>query len=485
MFNHNRFLNYLKCQLFQLIEINKHSIIFLIFVLLKLTYYYLMRRTINLRKGLNLNLEGALPDNELKAELVPERVAIVPDDFPGFLPKLDVKEGDAIKAGQPLLQDKNDADVKLVSPAAGTVEAVVRGARRKIERVVVKVSGTEKVTLQSAMTGADRVKALLKESGLWAMMRRRPYDIVPQSGDVPRDIFVTAMDSAPLAPSLYAMVKDKQQALVSGVKALSLLTAGSIYIGVEKDSGFPDVPGAEIVEFPKLHPAGNVGVQIANIAPVNKGEVVWTLDVVTLVRIGELMDTGVVDCSACVAVTGSEVRQPRMVKTLIGAELDTLLKGEVKDDGRTHRIISGNVLTGVTEKLDGYLHYPYRHVTVIPEGDDADEFMGWASLSPQKMSVNRSFLGHFLNRTFNPDARINGGRRAMIMSGEYDKVFPMDILPEYLLKAIIAKDIDRMEALGIYEVAPEDFALAEYVDPSKLELQKIVREGLDYLRSEV
>lgn len=369
---------------------------------------------------------------------------------------------------------------------------MVRGARRKIERVVVAVdmtAGAEADTRAkhdiSSASSPDGLKRLLKTSGLMAMIRRRPYDIVPQSGDTPRDIFVTAMDSAPLAPSLAEAVKGMEREIAAAVNALKTLTPGNIYIGVEKDSGFPDIPGAEIVEFPKLHPAGNVGVQIANIAPVNKGDVVWTLDVVTLARIGMLLLNGMVDCSTLVAETGSEIGTPRMISTFIGADIASLLNGCVMDDGRHHRIIAGNVLTGVTESMDGYLHYPYRQITVIPEGDDADEFMGWASMSPSKMSVNRSFIGHFLNRAFNPDARLNGGRRAMIMSGEYDKVMPIDILPEYLIKAILAKDIDRMEALGIYEVAPEDFALAEYVDPSKLELQKIVRDGLDYLRSEV
>ncbi|MCM1255403.1 MAG: Na(+)-translocating NADH-quinone reductase subunit A [Duncaniella sp.] len=445
-----------------------------------------MRRTINLRKGLNLNLEGALPADAHACRISPARVAVIPDDFPGFLPKLDVKEGDVVKVGQSLLHDKNDEDVKLVSPAAGVVEAVVRGARRKIERVIVKVNGDDHVAFDTASAkSADSLRKLLKNSGLWAMMRRRPYDIIPLSDDTPRDIFVTAMDTAPLAPSLYDMVKDCMEDVKAGVEAMSMLTDGAIYIGVENDSDFPDVAGAEIVEFPKLHPAGNAGVQAANIRPVNKGEAIWTLDIVTLAKIGKLIATGSLDISTFVAEVGSELKEPRLIATLMGASLDDLLYDDVKSDGRHHRIISGNVLTGVTESLDGYLHYPYRQITVIPEGDDANEFMGWASMSPSKMSVNRSFLGHFLNRKFNPDARLNGGRRAMIMSEQYDKVFPMDILPEYLIKAIITKDIDRMEALGIYEVAPEDFALAEYVDPSKLELQKIVREGLEYLRSEV
>lgn len=448
-----------------------------------------MRRTVSLKKGLNLNLEGGIGSDVRTAAPLPSCVALVPDDFPGFLPKPDVAEGDSVSAGSSLLRDKTDPRIKLVSPVAGKVRAIVRGARRKIERVIVDVDPArvaDAVTVAPfASASAAEVADALMASGLWLLMRRRPYDIVPLPSDRPRSIMVTAMDTAPLAPSLEKIVEGQKAELAAGVAALRKLTDGTIYIGVEKGGSFPDIEGAEIVEFPRLHPAGNAGVQIANIEPVNKGEVVWTLDVTVLARIGRLALTGRPDWWTVVAVTGSEVINPRLVETVVGAPLELLLKDNVKADGRHHRIISGNVLTGTRESVEGFLRYPYRQVTVIPEGDDADEFMGWASMSPSKMSASPSFIGHFLRRKFAPDARINGGRRAMIMSGEYDKVFPMDILPEYLIKAILAKDIDRMEALGIYEVAPEDFALAEYVDPSKLELQKIVRQGLDYLRSEV
>ena len=448
-----------------------------------------MRKTVSLKKGLNLNLAGGLGDDAPVVAVTPSRIAIVPDDFPGFTPKLDVAEGDCVVAGTPLLHDKSDSRVKLVSPVGGTVEAVVRGARRKIERVVVKTDAASSGTADSfgslGSANGEALRTALMESGLWAMMRRRPYDIVPLPSDEPRSIMVTAMDTAPLALSLEKMVAGCETDIKAGVKALKKLTSGTIYIGVGVGSAMPDIEDAEIVEFPHIHPAGNAGVQIANIEPVNKGEVVWTLDIVTLARIGHLISTGSVDWSVSVAVTGSELVTPKIVKTVAGADMADVIGGDIKEDSRHHRVISGNVLTGVPVGTDGFLRYPYRQVTVIPEGDDADEFMGWASMSPSKMSVSPSFIGRFLRRKFAPDARLNGGRRAMIMSGEYDKVFPMDILPEYLIKAIIAKDIDRMEALGSYEVAPEDFALAEYVDPSKLELQKIVRDGLDYLRSEV
>ncbi len=445
-----------------------------------------MRKTINLKKGLNLSLNGGLSSTETAATVIPSAVAVIPDDFPGFMPKLDVAEGDTVRAGQPLMHDKGDTDICLVSPISGTVEHIVRGPRRKIERVTVKTSDSHDEHIKHTVaTDADGMRRLLKKAGLWAMMRQRPYDIVPDGDSSPRDIFVTAMDTAPLALDMEECISGMHSELEAGVKALSLLTNGHIYIGVRKGSELPEINGAEMVEFNPLHPAGNAGVQAANIAPVNKGETIWTLDAVTLAMIGSLMLRGTTDFHVRTALTGSELIEPKVVKTVPGACLADLLAGDIADDGHNHRVISGNVLTGTPEGIDGFLRYPYRQVTVIPEGDDADESMGWASMRPGKMSTSPSFPGYFLKRRFSPDARLQGGRRAMIMSEVYDKYIPMDILPEYLIKAILAKDIDQMEALGIYEVAPEDFALAEYADPSKIELQHVVRDGLDYLRKEV
>ncbi len=445
-----------------------------------------MRRTINLKKGLNLSLAGGLSSSDIKAETRPSAVAVIPDDFHGFQPKPEVAEGDSVSAGQPLLHDKADNDIKIVSPAAGKVRCIVRGHRRKIERIVIDTDSQQSDPVTHSASGdPDSIRRLLKVSGLWVMMRQRPYDIIPAPDSMPRDIFVTAMDTAPLAPDMEKELAGKELELRAGVKALKTLTKGSIYIGVRSGSSLPEIEGAEIIEFNPLHPAGNPGIQAANISPVNKGEIIWTLDAVTLAKIGGLMINGTVDFTAHVALTGSELIEPKMVSTIEGADLADLLEGDIADDGRNHRIISGNVLTGTPESMEGFLRYPYRQVTVIPEGDDADEFMGWASVSPSKMSVSPSFLGWFFGKKFKPDARLMGGRRAMIMSEVYDKYLPMDVMPEYLIKAILAKDIDRMEALGIYEVAPEDFALAEYADPSKIELQRIVRDGLDYLRSEV
>ncbi len=441
---------------------------------------------ISLKKGLNLELAGAISSLGKPKPVEAARYAIVPDDFWGLVLKLEVEEGDRVAAGQALLHDKNREQLKLVAPAAGTVSEIVRGERRKIMRVVVDIDAQpgEPVKFSANPSTPEQALQLLCQSGLFACMRQRPYDIVPDPEVKPRDIFITAIDSAPLSPGLAFMVASRKADVEAGVKLLSMLTDGHVYLSVASDWTLGDIAGATMVKVEGKHPAGNVGVQIANIAPVNKGDTVWGLDVVTLARIGHVATDGTIDGNATVALTGSEVKEPCLLSCVVGAELKPLIDGRL-DSGKHLRVISGNVLTGVAVDPDSFLRAPYRQITVIPEGDDADEFMGWASLSPSKMSVSRSFPGHFLHKLFRPDARINGGHRAMIMSGEYDRMMPMDILPEYLLKAIMAKDIEGMEKLGIYEVAPEDFALAEYADTSKLPLQQIVRDGLDYLRKEL
>ena len=445
---------------------------------------------IAIKKGLDISLTGdaAVPDGNTIEAVSPASVDVLPEDFIGVTPKLEVREGDVVKVGSPLLHDKMSTDIKIVSPVSGTVVAVVRGERRKIERVEIRPDSEMNCLDFGVNDIADRdsMRRLLMESGLWVMMRQRPYDIVPAASAVPRDIFVTGFDSSPLAPKLDIQPFCKKAELEAGIKALAMLTDGKVYVSVRPDNNLGDLAGADMVVVRGPHPAGNVGVQVANIAPVNKGETVWTLDLYTLFRIGYLMLNGRVFSETVVALTGSEVENPRYVVTVPGCDMASLIGRDLKADGINKRIISGNVLTGHAVGADGYLRWPYRQVTVIPEGDDVDEFMGWALPGSDKISVKRSVLGHFMrHRRFSPDARLNGGRRAMILSEEYDKVLPMDILGEYLIKAILARDIDRMERLGIYEVAPEDFALPEFVDTSKLELQKIVREGLDFLRKEV
>lgn len=434
-----------------------------------------------IKRGLDIPIAGA-PSERLAEDTKTRLYAIVPDDYPGPTWKTSVKQGDQVKAGDPILTDKVSGTITLASPVNGIVEDIKRGERRHIMYISIRREGD--VARQFPIGDTPEViRENMLASGLWAMMRQRPYDIVPDPEAKPRDIFVTAFDSAPLAPQL--LDADLKPWLEKGLKALSKLTSGKVYLGVRAGSGITS-SAAEVYEFEGPHPAGNVGTQIAAIAPVNKGETVWTLDAATAARIGKLCETGTPDYTAKVALTGPEMKDPHMVSTIFGASLSTLLDGELKTTEGI-RVISGNVLTGKRETMEGFLRFPYRQVTVIREGDDTDEFMGWASLDPGKYSVKRSFPAFLrgLSKPFGFDARIKGGHRAMILSGEYDKVFPFDIYPEYLLKAIMAGDIDRMEKLGIYEVAPEDFALPEFVDTSKIELQKIVREGLDNLRKEL
>ncbi|MBQ3731729.1 MAG: NADH:ubiquinone reductase (Na(+)-transporting) subunit A, partial [Muribaculaceae bacterium] len=331
----------------------------------------------------------------------------------------------------------------------------------------------------------DATQVLLA-SGLWVMLRQRPYDIVPVPGVRPRDVFVTAFDSAPLAPDLDVVLGNRREYISKGVEVLNGLTDGKVYIGV-RDGQNIEAPGAEVNTFVGPHPAGNAGVQAANLDPVNKGETVWTLDIVTLARIGELFTTGKVGHDTVVAVNGEQVKAPRYVQTVMGAELTTLLKDQLKEDACESRIISGNVLTGVKVEPEGWLRAPYRHITVIPENSHPDEFMGWASIAPSRFSIYHTFTTWLrgLKRPVSMDSRIKGGERAIVRTGEYDAMLPMDIYAEFLIKAIISGDIDKMEQLGVYEIAPEDFALAEFADTSKLELQRIVREGLDKLRAEM
>ena len=445
-----------------------------------------MSKTIKINRGLDLRLKGELPADATASPVKASIVAIYPDDYPGFTPKPAVHEGDKVNCGDVLLFDKLTPGVKLVSPVSGIVKAIVRGERRKIIRVEVEADKDATTLAKNATPKTDATANAIMASGLWCLMRQRPYDIIPSPDVTPVNIFVTGFDSAPLAPSLSSMVKGMDKELEAGAQALAKLTSGKVFVSTRPDSQINVPACAEHVIIEGAHPAGNPGVQAANIQPVNKGETIWTLDIVTMARIGRLVLDGSVDWNTTVALVGSEVKTPRLITTATGACITPIIKGDVDASSHHIRVISGNVLTGENVGADGFLRYPYRQVTVIPEGDDVDEFMGWASMSPSKMSASRSFLSSLLKgKRFAPDARLNGGRRAMIMSEQYDKVMPMDILPEYLIKAILARDIDQMERLGIYEVAPEDFALCEYVDPSKLELQKIVREGLDYLRKEL
>ncbi len=438
--------------------------------------------TVRLKKGFDIKLLGAIEGTDVAFTSPSRSVAVVPDDFHGIIPRMEKKEGEHVAAGEPLYHDKNYEAIKVVSPVSGTVKEVRRGERRHIDAIIIAPDGNDVLTLDLKRPAEE----VLLASGLWAMLRQRPYDVVPVPGVKPRDVFVTAFDSAPLSPDLDVVLGDKREYIGKGVEVLNSLTEGKVYIGIGEGQ-IIDAPGAEVNTFIGPHPAGNAGVQAANLVPVNKGETVWTLDIVTLARIGELFTTGKVSHDTVVAVNGEMVEHPRYVSTVMGAELASLLKDQLKEDAAECRIISGNVLTGVKVEASEWLRAPYRHVTVIPENNHPDEFMGWASIAPSRFSIYRTFTSWLrgLKRPVSMDSRIKGGERAIVRTDEYDAMLPMDIYGEFLIKAIIAGDIDKMEQLGIYEIAPEDFALAEFADTSKLELQRIVREGLDKLRAEM
>lgn len=440
---------------------------------------------IKIKRGFDLNLKGKITQDEVRMAHLSKTYAIVPDDFTGIIPRMEKKEGEKVATGEALYHDKNDEKIKVTSPVSGTVRQIVRGDRRKIMAIVIDPD--EQHDNCKIHDTRENPKVLLLESGLWPMLRQRPYDIVPSSNVRPRDIFITAFDSSPLAPSLKLVLGEDEKYLKKAVEVLSTMTDGKVYMGFPTHYIINDT-GAEVNIFSGPHPAGNAGVQAANVKPVNKGEVIWTLDIVTAARIGKLFETGKVDFSTTVAITGSGVETPCYLKATMGCRLDSLLDGNIINDEKPKRIIAGNVLTGVHENIEGYLHAPYRHVTVINEINKKDEFMGWASLSPKKFSIYRDFTSWIIggrHKEVDLDAKLNGGERAIVMSGEYDRMLPMDIYAEFLIKSIISFDIDKMEQLGIYEVAPEDFALAEYADTSKLELQRIVREGLDKMRAEM
>ena len=448
-----------------------------------------MHRVVKISKGLDINLKGA-PANEFTPVQAPKLYALMPADFTRVTPKVVVKPEDAVKAGDALFVDKANPELQFVSPVSGKVVAVNRGERRRVLSVVVESDGKfESVEYKAKdvlSLSADDVKADLLKAGLFAFVRQRPYDVIADPKDTPRAIYVSAFDTKPLAVSFEMALKGNEEDFQVGLDALSRIAP--VHLGIckcQKSTALTVAKNVQTTVFVGPHPAGNVGVQINKTAPINKGEIVWTIGAEEVIFIGRLFNKGKVDFTRTIALAGSEVKNPSYSKVVLGAQLENILKGRLEDKYE-NRIIDGNVLTGKKTTADGFLGAFSTEVTVIPEIMNDADMLGWAMPRFGMYSTSRSYFSWLCpKRKYTIDARIKGGERHMIMSGEYDKVFPMDIYAGYLVKAIIAGDIDRMEALGIYEVAPEDFALAEFVDSSKLELQRIVRQGLDMLRKEM
>lgn len=447
-----------------------------------------MANVIKLRKGLDINLKGKANFETIR-RIDSSEIALVPDSFGGVMPKVIVREGDCVKVGDALFVDKKYPEMKFASPVSGTVKAVVRGDRRKVLYVKVKADETQQFVdfgiKDIEKLDGKAIKEALLASGLFSFIQQLPYAVTTTPDTMPKAIFVSAFRDMPLASDFEVELKGNEKNFQTGLTALSKIQKTYLGLSVHQTaSALVNAKDVEINVFDGKCPAGNVGVQVNHIDPINKGEVVWTIDPAAVIFFGRLFNTGKVDLRRVIAVAGSEVKNPSYAEILIGTPLSKVLDGQLKSTEHV-RIINGNPLTGLKTTLEDFVGAHTSEVTVIPEGDDVNEFLGWILPRTNLFSVSKSYFSWLMGKkTYNLDARIKGGERHMIMSGEYDKVLPMDIYGEYLIKAIIAEDIDKMEQLGIYEVSPEDFAVAEFVDSSKLELQKIVRNGLDMLRKE-
>ncbi|WP_103071703.1 Na(+)-translocating NADH-quinone reductase subunit A [Aquimarina sediminis] len=450
-----------------------------------------MSKDIRIRKGLDIKLVGKA--EKVTANATKSNVyAIKPDDFHGIVPKVIAKQGTEVKAGEPLFHSKSNEKMLFPSPVSGEIVEIVRGAKRKI--LAFKILGDKEQKYAdfgakdvNAMS-RDEIKVHLLSSGCWPFIKQRPYDVIANPDVAPKAIFVSGYTTAPLAADSDYVLEGKENELQAAVTALSKLTEGEVHVSVGKKGSSP-LSGLNNITTHTVsgpHPAGNVSVQIAKINPINKGEVVWVVTPQDLVVIGELLLTGKFNAERTVALAGSSVKNPKYFKTKIGAEVSSVVYDSgVKDEGNI-RVISGDVLTGQNVKPDGHLGYYHNTITVIPEGDDYELF-GWNKPIFNKISPSRALTFSWLlpNKKYDLNTNTNGEHRAFVVTGSYEDVFPFDIYPLQLLKACAVNDLDAMEQLGMYEVAPEDFALTEFICVSKQPHQQIIREGLDLMLKEI
>ena len=450
-----------------------------------------MSNDIRIKKGLDIKLKGAAEKTSEQA-ILSNFYTLRPEDFHGVIPKLISKVGSKVKAGEAVFYDKSNENVKFASPVSGEVIDIVRGEKRKI--LSVKIQADKEQSFQDNgnfnvdAANADTVKAHLLAAGCWPFVKQRPYDVIANPDQSPKAIFVSGYASAPLAADLDFTLQGKEAELQAAITALGKLTEGQVHVSVGKSSNSPlaGLSGVTLHKVSGPHPSGNVGTLINKVNPVNKGEVVWTVNAQDLVIIGELLLTGKFNAERVVALVGSSVEKPRYFKTKLGSEIATLIydKGIPKD--ANVRIISGNVLSGKQIQPDGNLDYYSNVVSVIPEGDDY-EFFGWNKPVFNKVSTSRALTFSWLTpkKKYDLNTNTNGEHRAFVTTGTYEEVFPLDIFPMQILKACMYQDLDEMEALGMYEVAPEDFALTEFVCVSKQPHQDIIRKGLDLMLKEI
>ena len=444
-----------------------------------------MSKNIKLCKGLDIKLVGKA-EARVENALMAKSYAVSPLDYENVTPKLLVKVGDKVEAGSALFFDKNNPRILFTSPVSGVVSAINRGEKRKLLNVAIE---PDAVQVYKQMTMADVAKAdrsaiveMLLESGLWTRIVERPYGVIANPEATPKAIFVSAFDSAPLAPDYNFILKEDKAAVEAGMAVLARLTDGKVHLSARKgDEGFmAEVKGVEYHTFSGKHPVGNVGVQIHHIDRIAKGDIVWTVNIQDVAMIGRFVKSGKLDMTKVIAVAGSEAEKPCYKLIISGAAVESIV-GAVKDGVR---VISGDVLTGVTTAKDGYLAANANMVTLIPEGDKY-EFMGWAMPRFHRFSVSGAYFSWlFPKKEYKLDTNLNGGERPFVVTGLYEKYLPMDVYVSYLLKACLVKDLDKMENLGLYEVLPEDLALCEFVDPSKIEMQQILRDGINLMIKE-
>jgi Na+-transporting NADH:ubiquinone oxidoreductase subunit A len=449
-----------------------------------------MSKCIKIKQGLDIKLAGEA-SKVIAAVSYAETCAIKPPDFNGLTPKLLVKEGDVVLAGTPVLCDKNNESIRFCSVVSGEVIEIVRGEKRKILEVrILADKETNYIpfeTTDPAGLSRQEITDILLASGAWPLIRQRPFATIANPADTPKSIFVPAFDSNPLAPDNDFILQGEDKAFQAGLDALRELTPGTLHLNIRPGEAVPAVftnaTGVQVNTIAGPHPSGNVGVQIHHIDPINKGEVVWYIHPQDVLIIGRLFINGKFDATRLIALTGSQVFEPKYYKAVAGSAVNRILA-----DGRLRegvsRVISGNILSGTKIPQDGYLGFYDTQLTVIPEGHEA-EFMGWLAPGVDKFSMSRTFFSWLTpNKKHQLDTNLHGEERPFVVTGEYEKVFPMDIYPVQLIKSILVEDVELMEQLGIYEVAEEDFALCEVVCTSKIKSQEIIRRGLEIIRKE-
>lgn len=448
-----------------------------------------MSKDIRIKKGLDIKLIGEA--EHTTTDISTSGVfAIKPEDFHGIIPKVIAKEGTEVKAGEALFFSKSDERILFPSPVSGKVTEIVRGERRRVLAMKIAADGKQEYKdfgkKDPSKMSSEEVKKHLFDSGCWPFIKQRPYDVVANPNQAPKAIFVSAYASAPLAADYDYTLQGKEKEIQTALTAISTLTEGKTHVSVGKNSNsvFSGMSGIELHKVSGPHPVGNVSTQIAQIDPLNKGEVVWVVTPQDLVVIGELFLTGKFNITRTIALTGSKFEKPSYITAVAGSTIGDLVKGNLQNDNT--RTISGNVLSGTQVAQDGFLGYYDNQITAIPEGDDY-EFFGWNKPIFNKISTSRALTFSWLTpkKKYDLNTNTNGEHRAFVVTGSYEQVFPLDIYPMQLLKACMYKDLDEMEALGGYEVAPEDFALTEFICVSKQPHQKIVREGLDLMKQEL